>query len=147
MAHELLNPSRADFLLYNASIVYKANPLDKCRTQNNTWSRAAIATILKQEGNTYQSIGLFLNKDYTTVLYYVSHHKDNLFYDKEYARLFERFTKNLNNANNSKEFLMNSIVESVHHSTQTLLTLGYDWDFIEPYLKTCIESSRLKIAI
>lgn len=146
MAREILNQDRANYLLHNAAMVYNVNPMGKSRARYNTWSRAAISKVLHQEGHTYKAIGTFINKDHATIHHYLSHHPDNLIYDKEYEMLFNSFIKNINTGSNSKDFLMNSISESVHHSISILKKLGYDWNFIETYLKMCMESSRLKTA-
>lgn len=145
MERQLLNQDRADYVLYNASKVYNTNPLLKTKKRYAVWCRIAISRILRNEGNTLNSIGAFIKKDHPTVLHYLKSHDDFLKYDKEYKMLFTKFEIVLGNQNNSQDFLLNIISERVHYSIETLQALSYDWDFIENYIKECINTSKTKL--
>lgn len=145
MESQLLNLERAEYVLYNASKVYDTNPLIKSRKRYTVWCRIAIARILRNEQNTLNSIATFIKKDHATILHYLKIHDDFLKYDKEYKQYFDKFKLVLGDPKNNKDYLLNTISERVHYSIETLQALSYDWDFIENYIKECINTSKTKL--
>lgn len=145
MERKKLDQERANYILHNASKVYDANPLAKTNKRYTVWCRMAICVTLRNENKTLESIGAFIKKDHATVYRYLKIHPDYLNYDKEYKMLFDEFELFLSDQNNSKDYLLNSISECVHYSVETLQALSYEWDFIENYLKECINNSKTKL--
>jgi len=143
---KLINQERAELLLYIASKVYGVNPLNKKNERPNVWCRTAISVVLRKEGNTLESIGQFLNKDHTTILYGVKKHQDNLTYDKEYKVFFKSFEKAYKNPEYSSPHIFKNIKNRIAEIISTLKELGYDEQSINDFFVECAEENKLKIA-
>lgn len=142
----LLNPERAELLLYNASKIYGVNPTKKGNERPSVWCRTAISVILKKEGNTLQAIGEFLYKNHATILHGIAKHKDNLVYDQEYALFFNEFKKTIRNPEASSPYILKNIKSRINEIILTLKALGYDEQKIDDFFNECIAESKLKIA-
>lgn len=142
----LVNPERAELLLYNASKIYGVNPTKKGNERPSVWCRTAISVILKKEGNTLQAIGEFLYKNHATILHGIAKHKDNLVYDKEYALFFNEFKKTIRNPEASSPYILKNIKSRINEIILTLKALGYDEQKIDDFFNECISESKLKIA-
>jgi len=142
----LLNPERAELLLYNASKIYGVNPTKKGNERPSVWCRTAISVILKKEGNTLMAIGDFLYKNHATILHGLQKHQDNLVYDKEYALFFNEFKKTIRNPEASSPYILKNIKSRITEIILTLKALGYCEQKIDEFFNECVEESKLKIA-
>lgn len=142
----LLNPERAELLLYNAQKVYGVNPIKKGNERLNVWSRTAISIILKNEGNTLKAIGNFLFKNHTSILHGIKRHEDDLAFDKQYAMFFNDFKKEIENPEASSPYILKNIQYRITEIILTLKALGYDEQRIDEFFIECIAESKLKIA-
>ena len=142
----LLDPARAELLLYNASKVYGVNPTKKGNERPSVWCRTAISVILKKEGNTLKAIGEFLYKNHATILHGLAKHHDNLVYDKEYRMFFKEFEVAIKNPESSSPYILKNLRHRIHEIILTLKALGYDEQKIDEFFIECITESKLKIA-
>ncbi len=142
----LLDPARAELLLYNASKVYGVNPTKKGNERPNVWCRTAISVILKKEGNTYMAIGEFLYKNHATIIHGLAKHHDNLLYDREYRMFFREFEATIKNPESSSPYIRNNLRHRISEIILTLKALGYDEQRIDTFFTECIAESKLKIA-
>lgn len=73
--------------------------LSKNRKTNVVMARMIIATILRNEANlSLMKIGVSLEKDHSTILYYVNKHTENLFYpiyNEMYFNILDRIIFNI----------------------------------------------------
>ena len=142
----LLDPARAELLLYNASKVYGVNPMAKGNKRLSVWCRTAISVILKKEGNTYMAIGEFLYKNHATIIHGLAKHQDNLIYDKEYRMFFKEFQVAIKNPESSSPYILKNLKYRITEIILTLKALGYDEQRIDTFFTECIAESKLKIA-
>ena len=54
------------------SKVFETNINIKTRKRNNVEARMIFSKILREDGNTFESIGNAINKDHSTIVYYVN---------------------------------------------------------------------------
>lgn len=54
------------------SKVFETNINIKTRKRNNVEARMIFSKILREDGNTFESIGKAINKDHSTIVYYVN---------------------------------------------------------------------------
>jgi len=54
------------------SQVFETNINIKTRKRNNVEARMIFSKILREDGNTFESIGKAINKDHSTIVYYVN---------------------------------------------------------------------------
>ena len=54
------------------SKVFETNINTKTRKRNNVEARMIFSKILREDGNTFESIGNAINKDHSTIVYYVN---------------------------------------------------------------------------
>ena len=54
------------------SQVFETNINIKTRKRNNVEARMVFSKILREDGNTFESIGNAINKDHSTIVYYVN---------------------------------------------------------------------------
>ena len=54
------------------SQVFETNINIKTRKRNNVEARMIFSKILREDGNTFESIGNAINKDHSTIVYYVN---------------------------------------------------------------------------
>ena len=54
------------------SKVFDTNINIKTRKRNNVEARMIFSKILREDGNTFESIGKAINKDHSTIVYYVN---------------------------------------------------------------------------
>ena len=105
----LLNPEKAEIILYNACKVYGVNPMRSNRNRLNVWCRTAISVYLRKEGNSLSAIGDFLYKNHATILHGLNKHKDDLYYDKEYQMFFIEFSMVMKNPEESSDYILKNI--------------------------------------
>lgn len=143
---KLINQERAELLLYIASKVYGVNALKKISQRHNVWCRTAVSVVLRIEGNTFEAIGQFLNKNHATIIHGVKKHQDNLTYDKEYKVFFKSFEKAYKNPEYSSPHIFKNIKNRIAEIISTLKELGYDEQSINDFFVECAEENKLKIA-
>jgi hypothetical protein len=142
----LLDPERAEMLMYNAQKIYGVNPIAKGNERPNVWCRTAISVILKKEGNTLMSIGQFLYKNHATIMHGLAKHHDNLIYDKEYRMFFKEFEVAIKNPESSSPYILKNLKHRITEIILTLKALGYDEKRIDNFFEECIQETKLKIA-
>jgi predicted transcriptional regulator len=140
----LLNDSRADSLFKNASEIYASRPLNKNRQRHTVWSRAAISVILREEGYSYHSIGLFLGINHATVMHHFKRHKDNLVYDREYQVLFDKFRISVSRNTLNRIQLLGEVDINIKEALLSLGAIGLNENESEEYLLSSIKKSQLK---
>ncbi len=142
----LLNPEKAEIILYNASKIYGVNPMRSSRNRLNVWCRTAISVFLRKEGNSLSAIGDFLYKNHATILHGLNKHKDDLYYDKEYQMFFIEFSMAMKNPEESSDYILKNIKYRITEIILTLKALGYDEQKIDDFFNECVSESKLKIA-
>jgi len=140
----LLTDSRADSLFRNASEIYACRPLHKNRERHTVWSRVAISVILREEGYSYPSIGLFLGINHATVMHHLKRHQDNMHYDREYKTLFDKFKYSVARKTLTRTELLGDVNLKINEALLSLKAIGYDDPQSKSYLLSSIEKAQLK---
>lgn len=143
---KLINQERAELLLYIASKVYGVNALNKISERPNVWCRMSVSVVLRNEGNTFEAIGQFLNKNHATIIHGVKKHLDYIVFDKEYQVFFKSFEKAYKNPEYSSPHIFKNIKNRIAEIISTLKELGYDEQSINDFFVECAEENKLKIA-
>jgi hypothetical protein len=141
MRYNLRNKSQACYLAEIAEKVYGVDPLDTARTRTMVYARSAISLQLIAEGETYEAIGSFFNKDHSSVYYAIKKHPDWMKYDRDYREHYNKFLIEMGKPINQEEYTLEEIRGQVKRLSNKLQEFDYDANQIKNFwMKTVFDN-------
>ena len=63
---------------------------DNSRVTHQAQARAALSNVMREYGMTYEEIGVYVNRDHSTVVHHIKHHADELKEWSGYKTTYEK---------------------------------------------------------
>lgn len=140
-----INIAKANYLSDIAEKIYLVDPRSKIRNRFNVYARCAISIQLRKDGECFEGIGNFLNKNHASIMHGVNKHDDRMIYDKEYKELYNSFLLEINIPINLEKSINDDINFKAACITKELISVGLDAIEIMNFWEDCYDNEMNKI--
>jgi hypothetical protein len=144
MRHQLNDNEKACFLVEISEKVYKVDPLSKARFRMMVYARSAITIQLVADGETYEAIGAFFDKDHASVYYAIKKHPDWLKFDRDYREHYNNFLLEIGKPGNQEKYILEEIKAQIIQINIKLSKLNYDSERISEFWEEIVLDVRKK---
>lgn len=121
-----INRVKANYLSDIAKKIYLVDPRSTVRNRWNVYARCAISVQLRKDGECFEGIGNFLNKNHASIMHGVKLHDDRMIYDKEYKELYNSFLLEINEPVNLEKAISDELRFRASCITKELISEGLD---------------------
>lgn len=140
-----INRVRANYLYAIAKKIYLVDPRSTVRNRFNVFARCAISIQLRKDGECFEGIGNFLNKNHASIMHGVKLHDDRMIYDKEYQELYNSFLLEIDESVNLEKAISDELKFKASGITKELISEGLDAIEIMNFWEDCYDTEMNKI--